>query len=180
MESRAGGDARRAANPRRRDGAYERVLGDAMEGDATLFAREDYVEEAWRIVDPVLKSRHTGLRVRAAYVGADRGRSERCSPPEAGTTRRCQARRLALFSRYPAYTGLRGQLLMDTIDAKSQSGMSRRDLLRIVGGVAAANGLGAAMWGALELMVPCGCCRNLAQVGLSLLRDRLRCADRDA
>ncbi len=36
--------------------AYERVLGDAMRGDATLFAREDYVEEAWRIVDPVLKS----------------------------------------------------------------------------------------------------------------------------
>jgi glucose-6-phosphate 1-dehydrogenase len=35
--------------------AYERVLTDAMEGDATLFAREDYVEEAWRIVDPVLK-----------------------------------------------------------------------------------------------------------------------------
>ncbi|HTT18855.1 MAG TPA: glucose-6-phosphate dehydrogenase [Candidatus Sulfotelmatobacter sp.] len=35
--------------------AYERVLGAAMEGDATLFAREDYVEEAWRIVDPVLK-----------------------------------------------------------------------------------------------------------------------------
>jgi len=36
--------------------AYERVLGDAMNGDATLFAREDYVEEAWRIVDPVLKA----------------------------------------------------------------------------------------------------------------------------
>ena len=35
--------------------AYERVLGDAMQGDATLSAREDYVEEAWRIVDPVLK-----------------------------------------------------------------------------------------------------------------------------
>jgi glucose-6-phosphate 1-dehydrogenase len=35
--------------------AYERVLGDAMADDATLFAREDYVEEAWRIVDPVLK-----------------------------------------------------------------------------------------------------------------------------
>ncbi len=34
--------------------AYERVLGDAMAGDATLFARQDYVEEAWRIVDPVL------------------------------------------------------------------------------------------------------------------------------
>ena len=36
--------------------AYERVLGAAMEGDAALFAREDYVEEAWRIVDPVLKT----------------------------------------------------------------------------------------------------------------------------
>ena len=35
--------------------AYERVLHDAMAGDATLFAREDYVEEAWRIVDPVLE-----------------------------------------------------------------------------------------------------------------------------
>ena len=34
--------------------AYERVLGDALRGDATLFAREDYVEEAWRIVDPAL------------------------------------------------------------------------------------------------------------------------------
>jgi glucose-6-phosphate 1-dehydrogenase len=36
--------------------AYERVIGDAMAGDATLFAREDYVEEAWRIVDPVLQA----------------------------------------------------------------------------------------------------------------------------
>jgi glucose-6-phosphate 1-dehydrogenase len=35
--------------------AYERLLGDAMVGDATLFAREDYVEEAWRVVDPALK-----------------------------------------------------------------------------------------------------------------------------
>jgi len=36
--------------------AYERVLGDAITGDRTLFAREDYVEEAWRIVDPALKA----------------------------------------------------------------------------------------------------------------------------
>ena len=36
--------------------AYARVLGDAMAGDASLFARQDYVEEAWRIVDPVLKA----------------------------------------------------------------------------------------------------------------------------
>ena len=36
--------------------AYERVLSEAIAGDTTLFAREDYVEEAWRIVDPVLRS----------------------------------------------------------------------------------------------------------------------------
>jgi glucose-6-phosphate 1-dehydrogenase len=36
--------------------AYERLLGDALAGDATSFAREDYVEEAWRIVDPALKA----------------------------------------------------------------------------------------------------------------------------
>jgi glucose-6-phosphate 1-dehydrogenase len=35
---------------------YERLLGDAMEGDATDFARQDYVEEAWRIVDHMLKA----------------------------------------------------------------------------------------------------------------------------
>ena len=33
---------------------YERLLGDAMRGDQTLFAREDSVQEAWRIVEPVL------------------------------------------------------------------------------------------------------------------------------
>jgi glucose-6-phosphate 1-dehydrogenase len=34
--------------------AYERLLGDAMQGDATLFARQDVVEAAWAIVQPVL------------------------------------------------------------------------------------------------------------------------------
>ena len=34
--------------------AYERVLGDAIAGDASLFARQDFVEEAWRIVQPIL------------------------------------------------------------------------------------------------------------------------------
>jgi len=33
---------------------YERLLGDAMSGDATLFARQDSVEAAWAVVDPVL------------------------------------------------------------------------------------------------------------------------------
>src|SRR5260370_4236589 len=36
--------------------AYERVQGDAMSGDATLVARQDYVEEACRTVDPGLKA----------------------------------------------------------------------------------------------------------------------------
>jgi glucose-6-phosphate 1-dehydrogenase len=36
--------------------AYERLLGDALQGDTTLFARWDGVEAAWRVVDPVLAS----------------------------------------------------------------------------------------------------------------------------
>jgi glucose-6-phosphate 1-dehydrogenase len=37
--------------------AYERLLGDAMRGDASLFAREDTVEAQWRIVEPILDAR---------------------------------------------------------------------------------------------------------------------------
>ncbi|PYX39617.1 MAG: glucose-6-phosphate dehydrogenase, partial [Acidobacteria bacterium] len=36
--------------------AYERLLGDAMHGDAMLFVREDAVEAAWAIVEPILGS----------------------------------------------------------------------------------------------------------------------------
>jgi len=54
--------------------AYERVLTDALEGDAALFARMDYVEEAWRIVDPL---RTISVPVREYEPGtwgpADRG-----------------------------------------------------------------------------------------------------------
>jgi glucose-6-phosphate 1-dehydrogenase len=39
-----------------RIGDYERLLGDAMAGDATLFARQDVVEAAWAIVDPIIHS----------------------------------------------------------------------------------------------------------------------------
>ncbi len=34
--------------------AYERLIGDAMMGDTTLFARKDSAEAQWRIVDPIL------------------------------------------------------------------------------------------------------------------------------
>lgn len=35
---------------------YERLLGDAVKGDPTLFAREDGVEAAWRVVEPILRT----------------------------------------------------------------------------------------------------------------------------
>ena len=38
--------------------AYERLLLDAMSGDATLFARSDEVEEAWAFVDPIEEAWH--------------------------------------------------------------------------------------------------------------------------
>jgi glucose-6-phosphate 1-dehydrogenase len=59
--------------------AYERVLTDAMAGDATLFAREDYVEEAWRIVDPVLKS---GTPIQEYAPGTWGPTAENITPPE--------------------------------------------------------------------------------------------------
>ncbi len=61
---------------------YERLLGDAMEGDATEFARQDYVEEAWRIVDPMLKA-DTPVYV---YDPGSWGpaEAERISPPKGG------------------------------------------------------------------------------------------------
>jgi glucose-6-phosphate 1-dehydrogenase len=36
------------------DLAYERLLGDALRGDASLFTRDDSVEAAWRVVEPIL------------------------------------------------------------------------------------------------------------------------------
>jgi glucose-6-phosphate 1-dehydrogenase len=49
--------------------AYERVLGDAMAGDATLFAREDYVEEAWRNCRPCAPGWNARLRIRTQQLG---------------------------------------------------------------------------------------------------------------
>ena len=36
--------------------AYERLILDAMRGDATLFTRDDEVEAQWRIIDPILEA----------------------------------------------------------------------------------------------------------------------------
>ena len=59
--------------------AYERVLGDAMAGDTTLFAREDYVEEAWRIVDPLLNNETPVFSYEPKSWGPDE--VERATPP---------------------------------------------------------------------------------------------------
>jgi glucose-6-phosphate 1-dehydrogenase len=60
--------------------AYERVLTDAIDGDATLFARQDYVEEAWGIVDPVLRQ-HTPVYPYEPNTWGPKEVSERLAPP---------------------------------------------------------------------------------------------------
>ena len=67
--------------------AYERVLGEAMAGDAILFAREDYVEEAWRIVDPILKGSAPGSIHMRGVAGAPVKSTRPFCLPETGITR---------------------------------------------------------------------------------------------
>jgi glucose-6-phosphate 1-dehydrogenase len=40
--------------------AYERLILDAMRGDATLFTRNDEALAQWAIIDPILKTWHEG------------------------------------------------------------------------------------------------------------------------
>jgi len=61
---------------------YERLLGDAMAGDATEFARQDYVEEAWRIVDPMLKADTPVYVYNPGTWGP--GEAANLAPPEGG------------------------------------------------------------------------------------------------
>ena len=67
--------------------AYERLLGDAMDGDATLFAREDAVEAAWAVVEPILDDADARARVRAREPGG-RPRPIASRPTSAAGTRR--------------------------------------------------------------------------------------------
>jgi len=50
--------------------AYERLLLDAMAGDATLFARRDEVEEAWRFIDEIEEGWHALERKPGLYFYA--------------------------------------------------------------------------------------------------------------
>ena len=61
---------------------YERLLGDAMAGDGALFTREDAIEAAWSVVEPVLKTHHAvrpyrrhswGPKEADAIIAADGG-----------------------------------------------------------------------------------------------------------
>jgi glucose-6-phosphate 1-dehydrogenase len=49
--------------------AYERLIGDAMDGDPTLFARQDAVEAAWAIVNPVLEHANPLFAYECGSVG---------------------------------------------------------------------------------------------------------------
>jgi glucose-6-phosphate 1-dehydrogenase len=48
---------------------YTRLLGDAMVGNGALFTREDAVEAAWKVVDPVLVHHHPAIRYRCGGWG---------------------------------------------------------------------------------------------------------------
>ena len=57
--------------------AYERLLLDALEGDASLFARADEVEAAWRVCDPII----------ADWQAARQADAATCTTPAAGARR---------------------------------------------------------------------------------------------
>src|SRR5215203_249411 len=57
--------------------AYERLITDAMRGDATLFTRNDEVDAQWTIIEPILKAWHAGRDGLATYEAGTAG------PPEA-------------------------------------------------------------------------------------------------
>lgn len=60
--------------------AYEELLGDALVGNSSRFARQDYVEEAWRIVDPVLDNATPVYQYIPGTWGPAEG--DALSPPE--------------------------------------------------------------------------------------------------
>jgi len=57
--------------------AYERLIMDAMRGDATLFTRNDEVDAQWSIIDPILQAWHSGDFPLGQYAAGSQG------PPEA-------------------------------------------------------------------------------------------------
>ena len=68
--------------------AYERLITDAMRGDATLFTRNDEVEAQWRICDPIVNAwaQRAGpaAAIRGRLAGPARGRGSCCARAIAG------------------------------------------------------------------------------------------------
>jgi len=56
--------------------AYERLILDAMRGDATLFTRNDEVEAQWRIIDPILEAWAEGAPEMSTYEAGSAGPAE--------------------------------------------------------------------------------------------------------
>jgi glucose-6-phosphate 1-dehydrogenase len=48
---------------------YERLLGDALLGDGSLFTRDDCVEAAWRVVEPILQDPSPPIEYAAGTLG---------------------------------------------------------------------------------------------------------------
>ena len=72
--------------------AYERVLGDAMAGDADPVRPGGLRRGGVANRRPGAEGRDTGVRVRAGYAGAPGRPARRCPPPAAGRTRRLTRR----------------------------------------------------------------------------------------
>ena len=60
--------------------AYQRLLGDALAGDQRLFARQDLVEAAWRVVDPVLEKHAPAIPYERGSWGPARGHPRAARP----------------------------------------------------------------------------------------------------
>jgi glucose-6-phosphate 1-dehydrogenase len=56
--------------------AYERLILDAMRGDATLFTRDDEVEAQWRVIDPILDAWDKGEPPLVEYAAGTAGPEE--------------------------------------------------------------------------------------------------------
>ena len=56
--------------------AYERLILDAIRGDATLFTRDDEVEASWGVTDPILEAWHTDSEPPIAYPAGSAGPAE--------------------------------------------------------------------------------------------------------
>jgi glucose-6-phosphate 1-dehydrogenase len=56
--------------------AYERLILDAMRGDATLFTRNDEVDAQWSIIDPILQAWKSDEQPLAGYEAGTPGPTE--------------------------------------------------------------------------------------------------------